>query len=127
MEELEHRRFLFCLKRRASELGSGRVEFAENGQHGQIRDSHFKDKKGEDLGELGFEAKPYTSVAAYTGPGPGYWAMVGSVEGVTSHYYPNGLIQSTNGYVEEKVDELCQIFGKEYGDPLRIVGVGAGA
>ncbi|XP_055817939.1 probable glycerol-3-phosphate dehydrogenase [NAD(+)] 1, cytosolic [Solanum dulcamara] len=54
--------------------------------------------------------------------------MVGSTEEVPSHPYPNGLIQSTNGSsVEEKVDELRQIFGKADGDPLRIVGVGAGA
>lgn len=54
--------------------------------------------------------------------------MVGSEEGVMSHVYPNGLIQSTNGSsVEEKVDELRRIFGKADGDPLRIVGVGAGA
>ncbi|OIS97483.1 PREDICTED: probable glycerol-3-phosphate dehydrogenase [NAD(+)] 1, cytosolic [Nicotiana attenuata] len=52
--------------------------------------------------------------------------MVGSEEGVTSHVYSNGL-QSTNGSVEEKVDELRRLFGKADGDPLRIVGVGAGA
>ncbi|XP_009588780.1 putative glycerol-3-phosphate dehydrogenase [NAD(+)] 1, cytosolic [Nicotiana tabacum] len=52
--------------------------------------------------------------------------MVGSEEGLTSHVYSNGL-QSTNGSVEEKVDELRRLFGKADGDPLRIVGVGAGA
>lgn len=52
--------------------------------------------------------------------------MVGSGEVVTSHVYSNGL-QSTNGSVEEKVDELRRLFGKADGDPLRIVGVGAGA
>ncbi|XP_009760800.1 putative glycerol-3-phosphate dehydrogenase [NAD(+)] 1, cytosolic [Nicotiana tabacum] len=52
--------------------------------------------------------------------------MVGSGEEVTSHVYSNGL-QSTNGSVEEKVDELRRLFGKADGDPLRIVGVGAGA
>ena len=32
-----------------------------------------------------------------------------------------------NGAVEEKVDELRRVMGKADGDPLRIVGVGAGA
>lgn len=39
----------------------------------------------------------------------------------------NGSIQSTNGPLEEKVDELRRLFGKAEGDPLRIVCVGAGA
>ncbi|KAM7509048.1 hypothetical protein LguiA_019501 [Lonicera macranthoides] len=50
--------------------------------------------------------------------------MVGtSEEGV----YSNGSTQNSNGSVEEKVDDLRRLLGKTEGDPLRIVGVGAGA
>ncbi|KAG9135255.1 hypothetical protein Leryth_027041 [Lithospermum erythrorhizon] len=53
--------------------------------------------------------------------------MVRSTEEVSSNAYANGLVQSTNGSLEEKVGELRQLLGKVEGDPLRIVGVGAGA
>lgn len=36
-------------------------------------------------------------------------------------------IQTTNGALEERVDEIRRLFGKSDGDPLRIVAVGAGA
>lgn len=50
--------------------------------------------------------------------------MIGtSEEGV----YTNGSTQNSNGSVEEKVDDLRRLLGKTEGDPLRIVGVGAGA
>lgn len=50
--------------------------------------------------------------------------MIGtSEEGV----YSNGSTQNSNGSVEEKVDDLRRLLGKTEGDPLRIVGVGAGA
>ncbi|KAL6981049.1 glycerol-3-phosphate dehydrogenase (NAD(+)) [Sarracenia purpurea var. burkii] len=39
----------------------------------------------------------------------------------------NGSIQNSNGYTEEKIDELRCLLGKVDGDPLKIVGVGAGA
>lgn len=50
--------------------------------------------------------------------------MVGTAEGMSNNGYLNG---GTNGSPEEKVDELRRLFGKADGDPLRIVGVGAGA
>ncbi|XP_030532204.1 probable glycerol-3-phosphate dehydrogenase [NAD(+)] 1, cytosolic [Rhodamnia argentea] len=48
-------------------------------------------------------------------------------EEMTNNVYSNGSIQSINGSLEEKVDELRCLMGKSEGDPLRIVGVGAGA
>lgn len=53
--------------------------------------------------------------------------MVGSIEEVSSNAYDNGLVQIVNGALEEKVAELRKLLGKVEGDPLRIVGVGAGA
>ncbi|EYU27008.1 hypothetical protein ABFS82_02G114900 [Erythranthe guttata] len=54
--------------------------------------------------------------------------MKGSDELVSDgDLHTNGLIQSTNGSLEDKLDELRLLFGKTEGDPLRIVGVGAGA
>ncbi|KAL0429210.1 UNVERIFIED_CONTAM: putative glycerol-3-phosphate dehydrogenase [NAD(+)] 1, cytosolic [Sesamum radiatum] len=52
----------------------------------------------------------------------------GTVAGVTDgNAHMNGSIPSINGSLEDKVDELRRLFGKADGDPLRIVGVGAGA
>ena len=53
--------------------------------------------------------------------------MVGSIEAM--NVYQNGWsIQNGNGNgLEEKLDELRHLLGKADGDPLRIVGVGAGA
>nr|GMD65334.1 probable glycerol-3-phosphate dehydrogenase [NAD(+)] 1, cytosolic [Ipomoea batatas] len=48
--------------------------------------------------------------------------MVGAAEGESNRVYLNGSVS-----IEEKVDELRLLFGKTDGDPLRIVGVGAGA
>ncbi|XP_030465700.1 probable glycerol-3-phosphate dehydrogenase [NAD(+)] 1, cytosolic [Syzygium oleosum] len=48
-------------------------------------------------------------------------------EEMTNNVYSNGSIQSINGSLEEKLDELRCLMGKSDGDPLRIVGVGAGA
>ncbi|KAK4411103.1 putative glycerol-3-phosphate dehydrogenase [NAD(+)] 1, cytosolic [Sesamum angolense] len=48
----------------------------------------------------------------------------GSTDG---NVHMNGSIPSINGCLEDKVDELRRLFGKADGDPLRIVGVGAGA
>ncbi|KAL8496121.1 hypothetical protein ACS0TY_020006 [Phlomoides rotata] len=55
--------------------------------------------------------------------------MMGTSEGNTDgNVHMNGSsTQSTNGSVEEKVDEIRLLFGKSDGDPLRIVAVGAGA
>ncbi|KAL9660500.1 hypothetical protein QQ045_025315 [Rhodiola kirilowii] len=53
--------------------------------------------------------------------------MVGSSEGVSQFGHSNGPISSSNGSVEEKLDELRRLMGKGEEDPLRIVGVGAGA
>ncbi|KAK9283377.1 hypothetical protein L1049_011619 [Liquidambar formosana] len=53
--------------------------------------------------------------------------MVGTAEGVTHNVYSNGSVQNLNGATEEKLDELRRLVGKAEGDPLRIVGVGAGA
>ncbi|XP_043815081.1 glycerol-3-phosphate dehydrogenase [NAD(+)] GPDHC1, cytosolic isoform X2 [Manihot esculenta] len=51
--------------------------------------------------------------------------MVGSIE--TMNVHQNGWsIHNGNG-LEEKLDELRSLLGKADGDPLRIVGVGAGA
>jgi glycerol-3-phosphate dehydrogenase (NAD+) len=56
--------------------------------------------------------------------------VITTEEGVHSNgsiNYSNGSVQHTNGAVAEKVDELRRLFGKMEGDPLRIVGIGAGA
>ncbi|XP_024983310.1 glycerol-3-phosphate dehydrogenase [NAD(+)] GPDHC1, cytosolic-like isoform X1 [Cynara cardunculus var. scolymus] len=54
--------------------------------------------------------------------------MVGTeIEGSTNNAHANGLVQNTNGSLEEKVDELRKLLGKTDDDPLRIVSVGAGA
>uniref|UniRef100_A0A5B6ZZ89 Glycerol-3-phosphate dehydrogenase [NAD(+)] n=2 Tax=Davidia involucrata TaxID=16924 RepID=A0A5B6ZZ89_DAVIN len=53
--------------------------------------------------------------------------MVGTTEGATNNAYSNGSIQNSNGSAEEKLDELRHLLGKSEGDPLRIVGIGAGA
>ncbi|CAK9147506.1 unnamed protein product [Ilex paraguariensis] len=53
--------------------------------------------------------------------------MDGTMEGEVNNVHSDGLIQNTNGLLEEKLDEIRRIFGKADGDPLRIVGVGAGA
>jgi glycerol-3-phosphate dehydrogenase (NAD+) len=51
--------------------------------------------------------------------------MVGSIK--TMNHHGNGWsAQNCNG-LEEKLDELRSLLGKTDGDPLRIVGVGAGA
>ncbi|XP_058107255.1 probable glycerol-3-phosphate dehydrogenase [NAD(+)] 1, cytosolic [Magnolia sinica] len=52
--------------------------------------------------------------------------MVSSAEGKLNHVHSNGSINGSNG-AEEKLDELRRLLGKSDGDPLRIVGVGAGA
>ncbi|CAO2820867.1 unnamed protein product [Amaranthus hypochondriacus] len=52
--------------------------------------------------------------------------MVGTSEIENNHGFANG--GCVNGAIlEEKLDELRRLFGKTEGDPLRIVGVGAGA
>lgn len=53
--------------------------------------------------------------------------MVGTNEAMNNNAYTNGLVQNPNGAIEEKLDELRHLMGKADGDPLRIVGVGAGA
>ncbi|CAN6579299.1 unnamed protein product [Malus baccata var. baccata] len=53
--------------------------------------------------------------------------MVGRTDGVTDNVYSNGLLHHSSDYVEQKLDELRSLMGKAEGDPLRIVGVGAGA
>ncbi|XP_057976797.1 probable glycerol-3-phosphate dehydrogenase [NAD(+)] 1, cytosolic [Malania oleifera] len=60
--------------------------------------------------------------------------MVGAIDGMLRNAYANGSIQSSNGSIqnsngstEEKLDELRRLVGKAEGDPLRVVGVGAGA
>uniref|UniRef100_A0A7N0UQE1 glycerol-3-phosphate dehydrogenase (NAD(+)) n=1 Tax=Kalanchoe fedtschenkoi TaxID=63787 RepID=A0A7N0UQE1_KALFE len=53
--------------------------------------------------------------------------MVGNSEGVSQVRHSNGSILTPNGSVEEKLDELRRLMGKGEDDPLRIVGVGAGA
>ncbi|KAJ8646300.1 hypothetical protein MRB53_008048 [Persea americana] len=52
--------------------------------------------------------------------------MVSSKEGTTSDLHTNGSSLNSNG-TEEKLDELRRLLGKAKGDPLKIVGVGAGA
>ncbi|KAG2671738.1 hypothetical protein I3760_13G009200 [Carya illinoinensis] len=46
---------------------------------------------------------------------------------VMNHKDSNGSIVNSNVALEEKVDELRHLMGKAESDPLRIVGVGAGA
>ncbi|KAJ9685535.1 hypothetical protein PVL29_017536 [Vitis rotundifolia] len=53
--------------------------------------------------------------------------MVGTTEGMANSGYSNGSVQNSNGVQEEKLDELRRLIGKAEGDPMRIVGVGAGA
>ncbi|KAM2609252.1 hypothetical protein TB1_037488 [Malus domestica] len=53
--------------------------------------------------------------------------MVGRTDGVTDNVYSNGLLHHSSDSVEQKLDELQSLMGKAEGDPLRIVGVGAGA
>ncbi|TYH67751.1 hypothetical protein ES332_D06G209600v1 [Gossypium tomentosum] len=53
--------------------------------------------------------------------------MPGTSEEMNQNSRANGLIQNSNGSLEEKLDELRHLMGKMEGDPLRIVGVGAGA
>lgn len=53
--------------------------------------------------------------------------MVGTTDGVTHDTCSNGSILNSNGVQEEKVDELRRLMGKADGDPLKVVGVGAGA
>ncbi|EXB39078.1 Glycerol-3-phosphate dehydrogenase [NAD(P)+] [Morus notabilis] len=52
--------------------------------------------------------------------------MVGSIDNRNRNVYLNGTMQNNNG-LEEKLDELRTFLGKTNSDPLRIVGVGAGA
>ncbi|XP_061997582.1 probable glycerol-3-phosphate dehydrogenase [NAD(+)] 2, cytosolic [Rosa rugosa] len=51
--------------------------------------------------------------------------MSATADGVK--YSPEWLVKHSNVSVEEKLDELRRLMGKAEGDPLRIVGVGAGA
>lgn len=53
--------------------------------------------------------------------------MVENTEEMNHTVYSNGSIQNLNGVLEEKLDELRALIGKAEGDPLRIVGIGAGA
>ncbi|KAK3446640.1 hypothetical protein EUGRSUZ_A02311 [Eucalyptus grandis] len=53
--------------------------------------------------------------------------MVGSVERVAHNGFSNGSIHNNGNGLEEKLDELRRCLLKADGDPLRIVGVGAGA
>ncbi|XP_027355648.1 probable glycerol-3-phosphate dehydrogenase [NAD(+)] 1, cytosolic isoform X1 [Abrus precatorius] len=53
--------------------------------------------------------------------------MYGTGEAMSNNACSNGSIQNVNGSLEEKLDELRQLMRKVDGDPLRIVGVGAGA
>ncbi|BAT93465.1 probable glycerol-3-phosphate dehydrogenase [NAD(+)] 1, cytosolic [Vigna umbellata] len=50
--------------------------------------------------------------------------MVGSITNAHSNF---SLLNVNGGSLEEKVDEIRELIGKVEGDPLRIVGVGAGA
>lgn len=52
--------------------------------------------------------------------------MVGNIEVMNHKPYANGSVHHHNGN-EDKLDELRRLLGKSDGDPLRIVGVGAGA
>ncbi|XP_031741992.1 glycerol-3-phosphate dehydrogenase [NAD(+)] GPDHC1, cytosolic isoform X2 [Cucumis sativus] len=49
------------------------------------------------------------------------------VDTIDRNSQTNGSIQNSNATMEEKLDDLRRLFGKSDGDPLRIVGVGAGA
>ncbi|KAJ9190610.1 hypothetical protein P3X46_001794 [Hevea brasiliensis] len=55
--------------------------------------------------------------------------MVENTDAAIHNLYSNGSIQNhtSNGALEEKLDELRRLIGKAEGDPLRIVGIGAGA
>ncbi|CAN0863596.1 Probable glycerol-3-phosphate dehydrogenase [NAD(+)] 2, cytosolic [Linum grandiflorum] len=56
--------------------------------------------------------------------------MVDNTEAADHTVYPNGSAQNPNGnavLLEQKLDDLRHLFSKADGDPLRIVGVGAGA
>ncbi|KAJ6414412.1 hypothetical protein OIU84_003415 [Salix udensis] len=53
--------------------------------------------------------------------------MVENTEDMYHTVSSNGSIQNLNGVSEEKLDELRALIGKAEGDPLRIVGIGAGA
>uniref|UniRef100_A0A2P2JR59 Glycerol-3-phosphate dehydrogenase n=1 Tax=Rhizophora mucronata TaxID=61149 RepID=A0A2P2JR59_RHIMU len=53
--------------------------------------------------------------------------MVENSKGLNYNGYRNGSIQNSNGLLEEKLDELRGLIGKVDGDPLKIVGIGAGA
>lgn len=53
--------------------------------------------------------------------------MVGAEERMANGLLSNGSVQNSNGGLEEKLDELRHLIGKAEGDPMRIVGVGAGA
>ncbi|KAK7334748.1 hypothetical protein VNO80_26510 [Phaseolus coccineus] len=50
--------------------------------------------------------------------------MVGSIANAHSKF---SLLNVNGGSLEQKVDEIRELIGKVEGDPLRIVGVGAGA
>ncbi|KAF9688728.1 hypothetical protein SADUNF_Sadunf01G0018300 [Salix dunnii] len=53
--------------------------------------------------------------------------MVENTEEMIHVVYSNGSVQNLNGVLEQKLDELRALIGKAEGDPLRIVGIGAGA
>ncbi|XVE69537.1 hypothetical protein DITRI_Ditri09bG0160000 [Diplodiscus trichospermus] len=53
--------------------------------------------------------------------------MVGTTAEMNQNFHANGLLPYSNGSLEEKLDELRRLLGKTAGDPLRIVGIGAGA
>ncbi|KAJ6307361.1 hypothetical protein OIU76_017201 [Salix suchowensis] len=53
--------------------------------------------------------------------------MVENTEEMNRAVYTNGSAQNLNGVLEQKLDELRALIGKAEGDPLRIVGIGAGA
>lgn len=53
--------------------------------------------------------------------------MAGAGDGGVHDLYLNGSAQNSNGSIEEKLDEIRQLMGKVEDDPLKIVGVGAGA
>ncbi|KAB5572956.1 hypothetical protein DKX38_000150 [Salix brachista] len=53
--------------------------------------------------------------------------MFENTEEMNRVVYSNGSVQNLNGVLEQKLDELRALIGKAEGDPLRIVGIGAGA
>ena len=53
--------------------------------------------------------------------------MVENTEEMNRVVYSNGSVQNLNEVLEQKLDELRALIGKAEGDPLRIVGIGAGA